>query len=50
VGLSYKEWDKNDDSGIEMIIVEFKIMISSGIKIGKVGLKREEWDCDWIVG
>jgi len=30
-----KEWDQNDDSGIEK---------------GKVGLKREERDCVGIVG
>ena len=35
VGLMRKEWDRNDDSGIEK---------------GKVGLKRGEWDHVWILG
>ena len=35
INVHSKEWDRKDDSGIEK---------------GKVGLKREEWDCVWIVG
>jgi len=35
INIHPKEWDQNDDSGIEK---------------GKVGLKREERDCVGIVG